>query len=365
MKRILLLITTLLLITAVTAPRGIGYAAEVKTPTYSEISTFIDGKLLITASKSLLVNSSAYVPVKLLDQIPGISVEKGAVITVTGVSGSLTLDNNNSILYKGSSYVSFNKLLTIGGLDGKYASSATSLFIWTNDDGKAVSSSTLNSISKLPVKGNIGQSLGKKVYVYGTPGAHFITNVEYSGGSTIIFTLQDSNGKAWTVEQGTSNEMRFYTEEYLHKIEKNLLGLSVWTEKFLYPDTPLNNIEKVTIMSLTPNKKDSEFILTVKRASGEKVELSIPHSLQPNVTINDMFYFKDPRTVVKWSQKVWTAIEKGEVFTGMTSDQVVLSWGSATEVKNYKSGNVQYLQVIYPTAYLYFLDGKLVKIQKI
>lgn len=108
MKKIVLLLITLLLMIGLGYPGGTGQAAAAAAPKYTEISTFVDGTLMISASKSVLVNGLAYVPVKLLNQIPGFTVATAAsVVTLTGSKGSAKLNKDNSILYKNSNYVAF------------------------------------------------------------------------------------------------------------------------------------------------------------------------------------------------------------------------------------------------------------------
>lgn len=339
---------TLLLIGAI-GPQGTASAAGA--PSYTELSTFVDGNLLISSSKTLLVNGSAYVPVKLAGQIPGITVDTSSGVAVTGGKGTAKLDKNNSVLVNSSNYVAFKTLLKIGNLDGKYASSATSLFIWTTDEGKAKSGEMLYSISQLP--GTIGTAVGKKVYAYGYPGSNWITDVKYDGGSTIEFTMLKDDGTVWTLYDPVSGMESLYTASYLQYLKSVYNGRPAWINNSVISESPFTNMEKITILNIVPDPEDSTPVIKIRRANGQEFNLTTQQSDEPMDEINEYFYFKNPKTVYNISNKMWSAIQAERVVVGMTFEEVYLAWGEPDETIDSLGC------AIYGSTYLYFENHKL------
>ncbi len=48
----------------------------------------------------------------------------------------------------------------------------------------------------------------------------------------------------------------------------------------------------------------------------------------------------DPRLKHKWGAAVWSVIEKGQVYVGMTEEQVKMSWGEPEKVTRTAAGDV-------------------------
>jgi hypothetical protein len=358
MKKIVVLLTALLLIIGLGSPAGTGKAAAAAAPSYDEISTFVDGKLIISASKSVLYNSSAYVPVKLLDQIPGITMSKTASgISLSGSKGATTLSKDNSVLLNNSNYVAFKTLLKIGALDGKYASSAISLFIWSGDEGKAKSNAMLTAISKLP--GTMGIAVGKKVYVYGFPGTQWVTDVQYDGGSTMNFVMLKDDGSTWTLQHSIDDDSMLYTVDYLQYMKKIFIGGTVWARNSEIPNSPLKNMEKVTIKDVKVDINNSDIKVVVRRASGEEVTLTTDPTEDPEDYITNFFSFANPRTIIKVSDKMWPDIVAERVSVGMTFNEVYLSWGKPDRIDDSIG------LVVYGNVYLYFYNDKVKYIQEL
>src|SRR5215813_511064 len=54
----------------------------------------------------------------------------------------------------------------------------------------------------------------------------------------------------------------------------------------------------------------------------------------------DHLLAEDPRLKYKWRADVWSAIEKGQVYPGMTEEQVKMSWGEPEKVTRTAAGEV-------------------------
>jgi len=67
----------------------------------------------------------------------------------------------------------------------------------------------------------------------------------------------------------------------------------------------------------------------------------------------------DPKVGHNWSPKVWAAIEDGDVFVGMTSEQAMLSCGKPRDVNNTIVRRTAEQQWVYGAHnYLYIEDGR-------
>ncbi|UQZ36780.1 hypothetical protein C2I18_26570 [Paenibacillus sp. PK3_47] len=353
MKKIVVLFTALLILIGLGYPAGAGTAAAAAAPSYTEISTFVDGKLIILPSKTILVKGSSYVPVKLLSQIPGFTAASAASgVTVTGSRGSAVLNKDNSVLYRNSNYVAFKTLLKLGAIDGKYASSATSLFIWSTDEGKTKSNSMLYAISKLP--GTMGYAVGKKVHMAGTPGSFWVTDVIYTEGLALTFTLQDEKGGEWTydVEHDYGTEDYIYTAEFLQALKEFFNGRPVWAVNSEIPDSPFKNMEKASVQDFRSNPHNGNLEMIIRRANGQDIYIKLPTDGSAAEYITDLFFFEDPRKVASISDKVWAAIREEQVIVGMKPDEVYLAWGEPDSI------NETLGYIVYGNVYFYFINNK-------
>lgn len=67
----------------------------------------------------------------------------------------------------------------------------------------------------------------------------------------------------------------------------------------------------------------------------------------------DRLMAEDPKLKYKWRADVWSAIEKGQVYSGMTEEQVKMSWGEPEKTTRTAAGEVW----TYPAGSLIFKKG--------
>lgn len=91
----------------------------------------------------------------------------------------------------------------------------------------------------------------------------------------------------------------------------------------------------VTVEDVYAGNQSQEPIWLVVSVNGEKAILPIAYSWT-NIPVaswtgtqpwQDALFSQDPRLTLGWSHNVWYQIENGNVETGMTKGQVLLSWG--------------------------------------
>lgn len=338
-------------------------AASTKGNTYSAVSLYVNGELQIlppTQNVQFMNSNTLYIPVKTITRIPGITINYSSPLSLTGSRGSANVNSSNSFEYNGTTYVQYRTLLSISDLDGKYASSAYTLFLWTTDEGKAQSSKILTNISQLP--SNMGLLIGQKMYPAHESGAYWINNVYYDPDSTIFYvTARNSGGEE--IHTNTNYEaFDFVLDAALNQTQNALRGKNVWFDNRQFHGTGLKHLEKLTFVSFQISK-DNEISMVLRKANGNKVAVLLDASYDVNNMLSRYLFGTNPRSVYNWSEKVWNTISNNRVSSGMTPQQVVLSWGMPSDHNTYQSAGVVYEQWIYPHNYLYFWNGKLTSAQ--
>ncbi|CAJ1316503.1 hypothetical protein [Paenibacillus nuruki] len=355
MKKGLLCLLSWIMVFVVIMPSHTTHAVNVKGSTYQSVFLFVNGTFQITQQYTQFVNNNKlYIPIKIMDRIPGITIQYGSPLTITGNKGSITVNESNSFAYAGVTYVMYKSLLAITDLDGKYASSAQSLFIWSDDEGKRASSEILTNISQLPAK--YGYFIGQKIYPFYYPGAYWITNIRYAS-SSLSLTIQNKSGDTYEFNSPVS-DLDFLLDSELTSFNQNWHGKFVWFDNRAYNGSDLNHLEKLTFIAVRVNDQNDAFV-TLQKSNGKQVRIKLNRQYDTGMMLSDILWAKNPRTVYNWSNSVWTAISKNKLLSNMTREQVTLSWGEPSDKNTYQSSSLTYEQWIYSGAYLYFWNGRL------
>jgi len=83
--------------------------------------------------------------------------------------------------------------------------------------------------------------------------------------------------------------------------------------------------------------------------SGTNVQKEVRHASR----FEESLLAEDPRLKYKWPAATWTAIMNGQIVTGMTMDQVRMSWGDPEKIARTAAGE----QWTYPGGTLVFKNG--------
>ncbi|MDI6766085.1 MAG: hypothetical protein QME52_04605 [Bacteroidota bacterium] len=136
-----------------------------------------------------------------------------------------------------------------------------------------------------------------------------------------------------------------------------------WAYKFYSETNPeLKNCTPVTVVEVVAGQaKHTPVRLVLKGPKGETGHVDINVSgtntgdiLRSSYTYDEHFYTIDPRNIFKFSNKVWSAIEDGKVFVGMTAEQALLSWGEPKSINRTTTGRTIQEQWEYGShTYLY------------
>lgn len=355
MKKGLLCLLSWIMVFVIIMPSHTTHAVNVKGSTYQSVSLFVNGKFQITQQYTQFVNNNKlYIPIKIMDRIPGITIQYGSPLTITGNKGTITVNDSNSFAYAGVTYVMYKSLLAISDLDGKYASSAQSLFIWSDDEGKRASSEILTNISQLPAK--FGYFVGQKIFPFNYPGAYWITDVSYAS-STLYTTIQNKSGDTYQISSDLS-DLDFLVDNQITTYNQQWRGKTVWFNNIAYQATNIRNLEKLTFVAVQVDDQNNA-IVTLQKLNGKKVFIGLNEDYYIGTMLSEILFSVNPRSVYKWSDKVWTAISNNKLLDNMTREQVILSWGKPADINTYQSSSLTYEQWIYSGAYLYFWNGRL------
>ncbi|UNK20029.1 hypothetical protein MNQ98_08435 [Paenibacillus sp. N3/727] len=352
------LFVTLLSATTVSAAANDMKNAKVS----EEIAIFLDGQFLISKQKAYtfekIKNSGAYVPVKLLSKIKNVNVVYGQTISVKSPKGTYEINKTNSLVYEGTTYVTFKKFLSVSGLSGEYLPKPNAIFLWSHPDGKAKTDAIINNSNTAP--SHLRSYLGDKVFVYKGNQTGWITEVKSAGYGITDVQITLNNGKVINesiLDDYAPDSFCLYAHYLL--VTTNLSGQNYWANKNTLPSSnPLYHLEKVYFTSV--KIKDQNIVITAKRASGKMVSFKLPISEGLTERLETGFYTKDPKKVFpKWPSSIWQKITQQKVSIGMTREQVILSWGYPDDSNSYTSSYSDMDQWIYGDTYLHFYDGVL------
>jgi hypothetical protein len=132
----------------------------------------------------------------------------------------------------------------------------------------------------------------------------------------------------------------------------------------------IRGLEKVKVQDI--NCEEYPIIFNVIASSNVSVNIKvyIDEFTEDGIkkAITKIFYFKNPipELIKKWGKKVVKSIQEGEIFMGMTSEQVKASWGEPDDINRTVTKWGVHEQWVYEESrkYLYFEDGKLTSWQE-
>lgn len=162
------------------------------------------------------------------------------------------------------------------------------------------------------------------------------------------------------------------------EVEIFLSKLGISRDKHLwlkYPITTFQNsklpgLTKVKITDLKFFTGEYETLITIYiKVDTQEAEITFNYytnmkDIIPKV--KEAFYIKDPSSIIiaKWGKKVLRVIKEGEIFLGMTTEQVRLSWGLPKDINRSIGAWGIHEQWVYGDyTYLYFENGILTSFQ--
>lgn len=162
------------------------------------------------------------------------------------------------------------------------------------------------------------------------------------------------------------NSICFGEIDKKHEIENSLKKFGISKEQTLWLKYSMNDIPSLTKIKIKDfdvyEGQYSSFIEIYVETDERDTILRFDYSDKKEEAISDIknaFYTKN--SFLKWGRRVLKAIEKKEIFLGMTKDQVIASWGLPGKINQSVGGWGVHEQWIYGDygPYLYFENNKL------
>jgi hypothetical protein len=207
-----------------------------------------------------------------------------------------------------------------------------------------------------------------------------VTKVTGERFKEVTFKMDDS-GEIYIANayNDTINDIVLLAD--LENARSKWLGKTLWfvdTEIKTF-DSDTNDYGSIAVKRNSPLKvvnivagwdSDAPIWFILQTLSGEEGFINI-HVSDTNVSesfrdicrFEDYFLEEDPRKTYKWDEKIWSAIDKGEVFLGMTKQQVIMSWGKPERINRTVISSSTSEQWVYGRVYLYFDNGILTSFQ--
>ena len=160
----------------------------------------------------------------------------------------------------------------------------------------------------------------------------------------------------------------------IENARKQWAGKTVWSKMLMISNydeqsgaitmTPVKKFGPLKVVDVVPGwdeEKPARFKLETPDGKLGFVDLNLSGTnVQKDVRHLSRFEHhllaENPRLKHKWGVDVWSAIEKGQVYVGMTEEQVKMSWGEPEKVTRTAAGEVW----TYPGGALVFKKGVMI-----
>ena len=199
-----------------------------------------------------------------------------------------------------------------------------------------------------------------------------ITHQKYSGRVARVVSADDSGASAYIEFEMEDNgeRLRVFTVankesvrgmallDDIENARKQWAGKTVWSKMLMISNydeqsgaitmTPVKKFGPLKVVDVVPGwdeEKPARFKLEALDGKQGFVDLNLSGTnVQKEVRklsrFVDQFLAENPRLTRKWRADVWSAIEKGQVYPGMTEEQVKMSWGEPEKVTRTPAGEV-------------------------
>src|SRR5215475_13942690 len=179
-----------------------------------------------------------------------------------------------------------------------------------------------------------------------------VVSADASGVSAYIeFEMEDDGERLRVFTVANKESVRGMSLlDDIENARKQWAGKTVWSKMLMISSydeqsgaitmTPVKKFGPLKVVDVVPGW-DEEKTVRIKletldgkqgfvdmNLSGTNVHKEARHLYR----FEDHLLAEDPRLKYKWSADIWKAIEKGQVYAGMTEDQVKMSWGEPEEV---------------------------------
>src|SRR5215813_4241425 len=187
-----------------------------------------------------------------------------------------------------------------------------------------------------------------------------VVSTDTSGASAYIeFEMEDDGERLRVFTVANKESVRgMALLDDIENARKQWAGKTIWSKMLMISSydeqsgaitmTPVKKFGPLTVVDVVPGwdeEKPVRFKLETPDGKQGFVDLNLSGTnVQKEVRHLSRFEHRllaeDPRLKHKWRADVWSAIEKGQVYAGMTEEQVKMSWGEPEKVTRTETGEV-------------------------
>ena len=187
-----------------------------------------------------------------------------------------------------------------------------------------------------------------------------VVSADATGASAYIeFEMEDDGERLRVFTVANKESVRgMALLDDIENARKQWAGKTVWSKMLMISSydeqsgaitmTPVKKFGPLKVVDVVPGwdeEKPARFKLEAAdgkqgfvdlNLSGTNVQKEVRHLSR----FEDHLVSEDPRLTRKWRADVWSAIEKGQIYSGMTEEQVKMSWGEPEKVTRTAAGEV-------------------------
>jgi hypothetical protein len=212
-----------------------------------------------------------------------------------------------------------------------------------------------------------------------------VTHQKYTGRIARVVSADDSAASAY-IEfemEDDGERLRVFTvankesvrgmalADDIENARKQWAGKTLWSKMLMISSydeqsgavtmTPVKKFGPLKVVEVAPGwdeEKPVRFKLETPDGKHGFVDLNLSgtnvHKEARHLSrFEDHLLAEDPRLKHKWRAAIWQAPEKGQVYAGMTEEQVTMSWGEPDKITRTAAGEVW----TYPSGALVFKKG--------
>jgi hypothetical protein len=212
-----------------------------------------------------------------------------------------------------------------------------------------------------------------------------ITHQKYAGRVARVITANDSGASSYLEfeMEDDGEKLRLFTMagkesvrgmapvDDIENARKQWAGKSLWSKMLMISSydeqsgaittTPVKKFGPLKVVDVVPGwdeEKPVRFKLETPDGKQGFVDLNmsgtnVRKEVRLQSRFEDHLLADDPRLKHKWAPDIWSAIEKGQVYEGMTEEQVKMSWGEPEKVTRTGAGVIW----TYQSGALVFRNG--------
>ncbi len=212
-----------------------------------------------------------------------------------------------------------------------------------------------------------------------------VSHAKYAGRTARVISASDFNGRAHVEFEMEDDGEKLRAASFVNKesirglaladdienARRQWAGKTLWIKALMISsyDEQTDALTMIRVRKFSPLKvvdvvpgwdeeKPVRFMLETPEGRRGFVDLNlsgtnVQKELRHLSRFEDHLLIEDPRLKYKWRAVVWKAIENGQVYAGMTAEQVRMSWGDPDRITRTAAGEVW----TYQSGALVFKNG--------